>query len=365
MKVIRISFMMIAFFGCKVSRPNLEEQSLLESAQTTPSINIEQFVEEMKSGLDFVELNAELSSDILVHASKDHSLYIPMACKMTLELGRQGTYKMAVSGKNCSGMEFSIPNTPGLKRVKLFEWQWDIVKKQFKGRTNPEWSSFILNSLSPLIDKFIVPNLPKSIDDISKNFDLGKPELMLSFFWKILGETSDSIENAPNHPLKNVSLRTMSSNYKNLKVKLDGYSLFIPKDSGMEFSAILSGPHRSPKLSSFYFRPGYRAGLISMGVVKKLGALLGSMAVVYIDSIIVESPESYVLKMGLGAGSSDWRFAYKQGHFSYIGTKKPDSEINRLLLNEGKGALEVFRMLLKETRGIFPIILPNDLFQSL
>ena len=354
--------MMTIFLGCKVLRPNLEEQSLLEAAQNIPSINIDQFIEEMKSGLNFVELNAELSSDILVHASKEHSLYIPSACKLTLELGREGLFKMAVRGEGCSGMEVSIPNIP---KVKLFEWEWDIVNKQFKGRTNPEWSSFILNALSPLIDKLIVPNLPRSIDDISKHFELGKPELMLSFFWKILGETSESIQKAPVNPLKNVSLRTMSSNYKDLKVKLDGYSLFIAKDSGIEFSANLIGPHRSSKLSSFYFVPGNRAGMTSMRVIKKLGALLGSMAVVYIDSIRVDSPQNYVIKMGPATGSSEWRFAYREGHFSYIGDKRPDSEINRLLLHEGQGALEVFRKLLKETRGIFPIILPNDLFEAL
>jgi hypothetical protein len=214
-------FMVIILFGCKTSRPNLEEQSLLEVAQNIPSLNMDQFIAEMKSGLDFVELNADLSSDILVHASKKHSLFIPRACKLTLELGREGIFKMAVRGENCSGMQVSIPNMP---KVELFEWEWDIVNKQFKGRTNPEWSSFILNALSPLIDKLIVPNLPGSIDEISKHFELGKPEQMLSFFWKILGETSESIQNAPVNPLENVSLRTMSSSYKDLKVKLDGYS---------------------------------------------------------------------------------------------------------------------------------------------
>jgi hypothetical protein len=348
--------------GCKAYRLDREDQYLLESAESVGFVSLDQFISELKSGLEHVQLDAELSSDIVVRPSKEHSLFIPKECGMSLQLGREGLFKMLTRGTNCPGMEVAIPNLP---KVKLFEWEWNIINKQFKGRTNPEWSSFILNGLSPWINRIVVPNLPKSIDVIAKSFELGRPEEMLDIFWTILGETPESIKKAKVNPLKNVHLRTVSASHRDLKVKLEDYSLFIAKDSKIEFSANLNGPHRNSTLGSFYFAPGNRAGMTSKRITKNVGALLGSMAVVYIETVRVDSPEEYVIIMGPATGSSEWKFKHSKGIFTYAGDKRSDSTVNKLLLREGQGALKVFRQLLKETRGIFPILLPDNLFQSL
>ena len=69
--------------GCKAYRPDREDQYLLESAKSVDFVNSDQFISELKSGLEQVQLDAELLSDIVVRPSKEHSLFIPKECRMS------------------------------------------------------------------------------------------------------------------------------------------------------------------------------------------------------------------------------------------------------------------------------------------
>jgi hypothetical protein len=365
-----ICFMAFALSSACTKRPIDEESAELQRrANALEVTSLKQTVETLIKGLNSVEVITSLVKDVRIKAPNGGEVFLSKECNLNISVSLEGLLVIKTWGEQCKGFELGA----GIRLpIQIQEISWDIRSASFSYRTVPQWTNVFSSVVTPLVNNWIKARLPESIRVLKTQFDLGNPEQTLQVLAPLLGYPNGNGIQAAIENMTDVTLRFTSRLKADTKIKLNRAELMISKDDPIEVQLSFTGRYDKRALNRVYIAAPGGVNGSSLPLKKKLGTILGSLAIARIMLITIDrigtapgNAEYEILAGTLFSAAEPWKFRSEKGKFSQQDKKRPEGTINDLMASEAPALLGAFRTLLKQAQPTFPVLLPAGIFRDL